>query len=425
MSYRELRDAVEILRFLQYPRLISIENFRNPNFPLMAEIVEWTVKKFDPNYRVPKNIDTEQNRVLFVKSCVLALVQKARVKINPKNLYQSDGYAVRELLPVLKLLYEGNKEKITDDSQNKAQLQVLRSQITGKRQEIRDCINKVLELPQQSANLYDLLAKELVAREARTKALSQSLNVRDVEKTLKTMVQHIREQYNDIENRMKNLGSDEKGLDEKIDRRERELDQLHKRLAKLQSFRPPHMDEFERQEARLQNLYNEYILQFRNLTYLNEKLLDVERAEREKSDEAERSMRMTVEKMKDDNKRLPQLSGAEMENVKQNVIKFYGNMTGAGVSDEEDEEDDYGDNLDDMKINELDDVDTTDDDAENDQRESLARRRERQRSSTNLWGENGNSTGITENIENEESQSLEKQEEVKKIEESNDSDDNF
>uniref|UniRef100_A0A1I7RU61 Clusterin-associated protein 1 n=1 Tax=Bursaphelenchus xylophilus TaxID=6326 RepID=A0A1I7RU61_BURXY len=318
MSYRELRDAVEILRFLQYPRLISIENFRNPNFPLMAEIVEWTVKKFDPNYRVPKNIDTEQNRVLFVKSCVLALVQKARVKINPKNLYQSDGYAVRELLPVLKLLYEGNKEKITDDSQNKAQLQVLRSQITGKRQEIRDCINKVLELPQQSANLYDLLAKELVAREARTKALSQSLNVRDVEKTLKTMVQHIREQYNDIENRMKNLGSDEKGLDEKIDRRERELDQLHKRLAKLQSFRPPHMDEFERQEARLQNLYNEYILQFRNLTYLNEKLLDVERAEREKSDEAERSMRMTVEKMKDDNKRLPQLSGAEMENVKQN-----------------------------------------------------------------------------------------------------------
>ncbi|CAD5218359.1 unnamed protein product [Bursaphelenchus okinawaensis] len=414
MSYRELRDAVEILRFLNYPRLVSIENFRTPNFPLMAEIVEWTVKKFDPNYRVPKNIDTEQNRVLFVKTCVLAFIQKARVKINPKNLYQSDGYAVRELLPVLKLLYDGNKQNVSDESATKTQLQVLRSEISTKRQEIRDCINKVLELPQQSATLYDLLAKELVTREARTRALSQSLNVRDVETTLRTMIENVREQWTEIENRMKNLGSDEKTLDEKIDRRERELDQLHKRLIKLQSFRPPHMDEYERQEARLQSLYNEYILQFRNLTYLNEKLLDVERTEKEKSEEAERSMRLTVEKMKDDNKRLPQLSGAEMENVKQNVIKFYGNMTGAGVSDDEDD-DDYDENVDDMKINELDDVDTTDDELDNDQ--SMTRRRDRQQ--TLNWNDNvvNDSQGFEEN-------GIEKRQDSEKIDD-NDSDDNF
>jgi hypothetical protein len=37
---------------------------------------------------MPKSIQTEADRVLFIKACVLALVQKARVKLNPKNLYQ-------------------------------------------------------------------------------------------------------------------------------------------------------------------------------------------------------------------------------------------------------------------------------------------------------------------------------------------------
>lgn len=32
-------------------------------------------------------LDSEADRVLFVKSCVLTLIQKARVKLNPRNLY--------------------------------------------------------------------------------------------------------------------------------------------------------------------------------------------------------------------------------------------------------------------------------------------------------------------------------------------------
>ena len=34
MSYRELRKFCEIMRSLGYPRIISMENFRNPNFVL-------------------------------------------------------------------------------------------------------------------------------------------------------------------------------------------------------------------------------------------------------------------------------------------------------------------------------------------------------------------------------------------------------
>ena len=32
MSYRDLRSLTEMMRALGYPRLISMENFRQPNF---------------------------------------------------------------------------------------------------------------------------------------------------------------------------------------------------------------------------------------------------------------------------------------------------------------------------------------------------------------------------------------------------------
>ena len=32
-------------RVLSYPRLISMENFRQPNFPLVAELMTWLVKQ--------------------------------------------------------------------------------------------------------------------------------------------------------------------------------------------------------------------------------------------------------------------------------------------------------------------------------------------------------------------------------------------
>lgn len=42
---------------------------------------------------------------------MLTLLQKAHVRLNPKYLYQADGHAIRELLPVLRMLYESVKEQ--------------------------------------------------------------------------------------------------------------------------------------------------------------------------------------------------------------------------------------------------------------------------------------------------------------------------
>lgn len=41
-----LVDFTEMMRALGYPRLISMENFRAPNFTLVAEILVWLVKRY-------------------------------------------------------------------------------------------------------------------------------------------------------------------------------------------------------------------------------------------------------------------------------------------------------------------------------------------------------------------------------------------
>ena len=45
MSYRELRNFCEIMRALGYPRLISLENFKTPNFELVADILYWLASR--------------------------------------------------------------------------------------------------------------------------------------------------------------------------------------------------------------------------------------------------------------------------------------------------------------------------------------------------------------------------------------------
>jgi len=57
-----------MMRVLGYPRLISIANFRTPNFSLVAEILVWLVKRFDPDVDIPSDHDTEEQRVMLIRS---------------------------------------------------------------------------------------------------------------------------------------------------------------------------------------------------------------------------------------------------------------------------------------------------------------------------------------------------------------------
>merc|ERR1719247_960971 len=59
---------------------------------------------------IMEEIRTEHDRVVFLKSVAEQLFVKARVKLNLKNLYASNGFAVRELLKVATLLHGAHRD---------------------------------------------------------------------------------------------------------------------------------------------------------------------------------------------------------------------------------------------------------------------------------------------------------------------------
>jgi clusterin-associated protein 1 len=52
-----------MLRYLNYPRLISLENFVKPNFELVADILYWLAQRYDPQTEIPDDINQEKDRV--------------------------------------------------------------------------------------------------------------------------------------------------------------------------------------------------------------------------------------------------------------------------------------------------------------------------------------------------------------------------
>ena len=52
-----------MLRSLNYPRLISLENFSKPNFELIADILYWLTQRYDPQADISDNINEEKDRV--------------------------------------------------------------------------------------------------------------------------------------------------------------------------------------------------------------------------------------------------------------------------------------------------------------------------------------------------------------------------
>ena len=66
-----------MMRALGYPRLISLDNFRTPNFELVADVLYWMVKRYDPDLNISDNIESENDRVEFLT--VIAEVMVDRV----------------------------------------------------------------------------------------------------------------------------------------------------------------------------------------------------------------------------------------------------------------------------------------------------------------------------------------------------------
>ncbi|KAF6020391.1 CLUAP1 [Bugula neritina] len=304
MSFRDLRNFTEMMRSLGYPRLISMENFRQPNFPLVAEVLIWLVKRYDPNADLPEDTETEQDRVIFIKSVSQFMALKAHIKLNTKRLYSADGYAVKELLKVTTVLYTAMKSNNTADMQdlnsNEDEGDMLAYDISSRIGELKEARKLASEITTKGASLYDLLGKEVELRDARSTVIARSLEINEVEKSLKNSVKAVEGEIKKTHNMLDNVASDEANLEAKIEKRKSELERNQKRLATLQTVRPAYMDEYEKLEEELATIYQEYLVKFRNLSFLEHQVEEYSKQEQEKLEEAEMTIRKISDRIKDE-----------------------------------------------------------------------------------------------------------------------------
>ncbi|CAK9803847.1 Clusterin-associated protein 1 [Anthophora plagiata] len=298
MSFRDLRNFTEMMRVLGYPRLISVGNFRLPNFPLVAEILVWLVKRFDPDADISSEHNTEEERISLIRAVAEFMALKTNVKLNTKKLYQADGYAVKELLKVATLLYDAQNNSSSNNITSDDNFNVANFDISDKINELKTTRQLASQLTVTGASLFDLLGREVDLREIRNSKISRQFDTSEIEIALKSVTENIREEIDDTKKQIENVKDTEQNLDIRIERRRAELDRNQKRLQTLKKVRPAFMEEFEKLEVELRALYDDYIQKFRYLAYLEHLYEDVAKAEQERFERRQEATRKQLEKMR-------------------------------------------------------------------------------------------------------------------------------
>jgi len=311
MSYRELRCFTERMKALGYTRVISMDNFRTPNFELVSEILYWLLNRYDPNARnsqgaeITDDIETEALRVQFVRDTCQLFSTKARLKLNPKKVYGADGLACRELLKIADMMYKAQTNEQASSAGGVAHAHVEPDfNLANRTSDMKMARELTSEITECGLRLFELLKNESDNKKVRGQAInllySGGLDMDKVELEINSMTTNLREESERMEDLCKKLQEDEDSLTEKITKKQSDLDRCKKRLKDLENVRPAFMDEFEKLEKELEKYYGVYIEKFRNVEYLEHELERYNQEEQEKLEESERNLRRMQKRLKEE-----------------------------------------------------------------------------------------------------------------------------
>jgi clusterin-associated protein 1 len=284
MTFREVRQFAEIVRTLGYPNAVGIDSFDTPNFALMAELLRWLATLYDPDIVVIPELTHEHGRVEFVRSIVQQLAVRSGIRLNPRKLYTSDRFAVRELLKIAAPIYRGVSTTGADLGAGGSQKPPSAARIA----------QLSAAVPQRAVELHDQLETELMIREPRARVLATMPPLDEVERAVLGAVESAAVRLETLTKQLDQLNSDEDTLRSKMKQRKHELERQSKRLMSVQTIRPAYMDEYEGIEQELQELFRRHCQQYRNVDFLEHELQKA--AEKQKLHNQERDK--TVGKLK-------------------------------------------------------------------------------------------------------------------------------
>lgn len=348
-TFRDMRYFSEMMRTQGYPRIISLESFKKPNFELVAEILDWLAFRFDPNAEVPENISDSDNRVKFMQSVTSLFVTKARIKVSPVNLYYADYHAVPELIKIASLLYNvyttdgmdgdlGSRHTFTLPAKyNRLSTKTLATEITETGHQVYDQLGKEgqqIDKRNVAIKFIDELSKNFTSDSGNENQYIQKC-VNDL----------IKEQTDNIEEMMKyeeTLKEDERSLEEKIKRKTLEIQRAENKLNRYKNGggnKNPFTDEMERLEKDIEKVYSDYLDRFRNLDYLEHKVDQYNELEKEKTQLAKDNLMKMQQKIREDEDKMLTCDGdrddfnGPMGGKMGKKIHMQGNLDGGEYND--------------------------------------------------------------------------------------------
>lgn len=284
------------MRILGYTSPVSVESFRIPNIELVCEIIFWLVRRYEPSAELAFKIETDDERIEFFRRVCDIVLNKSRVRLNPKKLYQADGYAVQEMAKVANILKQAVSMRQEDPEADYSHLQAQVAQ--RNMQDAKRARTLCAELTSDGSNLYFMLEDERGNRPQRERVLSRATEVSEFERRLREQLQFVAQQVEATQDSLTNLASDESNLEQKIEANKTQLDRRQKSLNALSSVKPAFMEEYAGYEKQLKDLFVNYLEHYRNLEYLEHVLANLNKVEDELLAEQEAKLKAMRERLR-------------------------------------------------------------------------------------------------------------------------------
>ncbi|XP_016927139.1 clusterin-associated protein 1 [Drosophila suzukii] len=267
MSFKDVRDLGEHLKLLGFPRVFPLQSLANPHgslasFHIVTELLQWLAGLMEPGATLPGGVESEEQRVLLVRSATEFFVTKAAIRLNPKKLYAAAAVTAAELQKVTRLLTAPvQNEEDRDEEDQRDQYRSLNPvDIGDKMDELRKARELAADLTQRGSTIYELLSKELLNKETRMSQAQRPLELLSVERTLKNAIQASQVRLQSSKAQLEAAKVESNALGSKLQRRRAELERTRQRLEALHRIRPAHMAEFEDCEKELQQLFQRFFL---------------------------------------------------------------------------------------------------------------------------------------------------------------------
>ncbi|KAH8357980.1 hypothetical protein KR084_004126, partial [Drosophila pseudotakahashii] len=262
-----LVDLGEHLKLLGFPRVFPLQSLANKHgslasFHIVSELLQWLAGLMEPGATLPGGVESEEQRVLLVRSATEFFVTKAAIRLNPRKLYAAAAVTAAELQKVTRLLTApGQNEADRDEEDQRDQYRSLNPvDIGDKMDELRKARELAADLTQRGSTIYELLSKELLNKETRMSQAQRPLELLSVERTLKNAIQASQVRLQSSRAQLEAGKVELNALGSKLQRRRAELERTRQRLEALHRIRPAHMAEFEDCEKELQQLFQRFFL---------------------------------------------------------------------------------------------------------------------------------------------------------------------